>query len=203
LKRRLLAVLAGMAAGALTGVAAEVPRPAPEFVIKLVNGQTALLSQYRGKVVALEFLHTTCPHCQDCSALLEKMSKEYGAKGFQALGVAFNDFANVLVPDYIKQLGLTFPVGSGGRDEVLTFLQQPVMERFYVPQLLFLDRKGVIRAQYPGGDRFFEKEEVNMRAQIESLLKESSVSKKSGGTVKAAPKKRPTTASLPGSKALE
>jgi peroxiredoxin len=193
-----------MAALVLPGVAAVVPRPAPEFVIRMVNGQQVLLSQFRGKVVALEFLHTTCPHCQACSGVMEKMYKEFGGKGFQPLGVAFNDFAHMLVPDYVSQLSLTFPVGTGGRDEVLTFLQQPVMERFYVPQLVFLDRKGVIRAQYPGGDKFFENEEVNMRAQIESLLKESGTSaKKSGGGAKAAPKKQPSTASLPRAKTLE
>ncbi len=43
----------------------------------------------------------------------------------------------------------------------------------YVPQLVFLDRKGVIRAQYPGGDKFYQDEEKNMRTQIESLLKET------------------------------
>ncbi len=41
----------------------EVPRPAPEFVIKMPNGTQQLLTQYRGTVIALEFLHTTCPHC--------------------------------------------------------------------------------------------------------------------------------------------
>jgi hypothetical protein len=41
-----------------------------------------------------------------------------------------------------------------------------------VPQLVFIDRKGVIRAQYAGNDPFFKDEERNVRAQIEGLLKE-------------------------------
>jgi peroxiredoxin len=204
LKRSFFAAMAGLAALVLPGLAAVVPRPAPEFPIRLANGQQVLLSQFRGKVVALEFLHTTCPHCQTCSAIMQKMYKELGAKGFQPLGVAFNDFANALLPDYVSQLGLTFPVGSGGREEVLSFLQQSVAERFYVPQLVFIDRKGVIRAQYPGGDKFFENEEPNMRAQIESLLKESGASaKKSAPGAKSAPAKQPSAASLPRAKALE
>jgi hypothetical protein len=40
-----------------------------------------------------------------------------------------------------------------------------------MPQLVFIDRTGVIRAYYPGTDKFFLDEEKNMRAQLESLLK--------------------------------
>jgi peroxiredoxin len=152
--------------------AANVPRPSPEFVIRQVDGNQKLLSNYKGKVIALEFLQTTCPHCQNCSAIMNKLLKEYGPRGFQPLGVAFNDMATLLVPDYIKQLGLDFPVGVATRDEVLTYLQFPMVQRMYVPTLVFIDRKGVIRAQYNGDDEFFKNEEANMRAMIEKLLNE-------------------------------
>ncbi len=186
----MLAAAAG--AGAFSAHAAEVPRPAPEFVIRGVNGRQTLLSSFKGKVIALEFLHTTCPHCQNCSALLERMYREYGPKGFQPVGVAFNDMATLLVPDYVKQLSLTFPVGVAPRDEVLTYLQHPAVERFYVPQLLFIDRKFVIRGQYSGDNDFFRNEEANMRSTIETLLKEPAGAK--GGS-KSRPKKTATSAS--------
>jgi peroxiredoxin len=168
LKRRLFAMFAVLAAAVAPGVAEEAPRRAPEFVVRLANGQQVLLSQFRGKVVALEFLHTTCVHCQNCSVLMNKLYREYGAKGFQPLGVAFNDFAPMLVSDYVKQLGLTFPVGAGNRDEVLSFLQHPIMQLLRVPQLVLIDREGMIRAQMEG-----EEDEAHFRAQIESLLKAS------------------------------
>jgi hypothetical protein len=47
------------------------------------------------------------------------------------------------------------------------------MLTLYVPHLVFIDRKGVIRAQYPGSDKFYENEEANIRKEIEALLKES------------------------------
>lgn len=47
--------------------AAEVPRKAPELVVQLPEGGQKLLSDYRGKVVCVEFLFTTCPHCQHSS----------------------------------------------------------------------------------------------------------------------------------------
>lgn len=183
--RRLFAFAIGLGLTNPALFAAQVPRPAPELVIRQVNGKQLLLSQYRGKVVALEFLQTTCPHCQTCSALLNKMYQEYGPRGFQPIGIAFNDMATMLVPDYVKQLGLKFPVGVATRDEVVGFLQHPVMEIMYVPQLVFIDRNGVIRAQHPGGSDFFKNEEPNMRKQIEALLKESA---------KSAPKKRSAAA---------
>jgi hypothetical protein len=43
------------------------------------------------------------------------------------------------------------------------------------PASLLIDRKGVIRAQFPGGDEIFNgDQQVNLRAKIEPLLKEKS-----------------------------
>ncbi|MBL8295246.1 MAG: TlpA family protein disulfide reductase [Bryobacterales bacterium] len=153
--------------------AADIPRQAPAMTFPLVNGGTVDLANYKGKVVALEFLNTTCPHCQKCSQTLQKMQQEYGPKGFQALGVAINDMAHMLVPDYIRNYGLTYPLGYTHRDKAHEFLQHPTMLIMYVPQLVFIDKKGIIRSQYPGGDKFYQDEERNMRTQIEALLKEA------------------------------
>lgn len=128
------------------------------------------LKQYRGKVVALEFLSTTCQHCQKCSQLLQKLQNQYGPKGFQALGVAFNDMAHLLVPEYTKNFGVRFPIGFASREQVEEFLQHPRMAALYVPQLLFIDRNGIIRYRRSG---FREDEEKELRAQIEELLKGS------------------------------
>jgi len=43
-------------------------------------------------------------------AIVERLYKEYGPRGFQPLGVAFNDNASLLVPDFVKMLGLSYPV---------------------------------------------------------------------------------------------
>lgn len=177
---------------ALPIFAADIPRPAPQMTFPLVNGGSIDLAKYKGKVVALEFLNTTCPHCQKCSQALQKMQQEYGPKGFQALGVAINEMAHMLVPDYIRNYGLTYPVGFAQREKAHEFLQHPTMLIMYVPQLVFLDKKGTIRAQYPGGDKFYQDEDRNMRTQIESLLKESGPTAAPTGAApgkKAAPKK--------------
>ncbi|MCC6857991.1 MAG: TlpA family protein disulfide reductase [Bryobacterales bacterium] len=174
---RFLALLLGFsAAGAL---AAQVPRPSPEFAINLPGGGQALLSQHQGKVVALAFILTTCPHCQTTTQLLSKLQREYGPRGFQVLETAFNDMAGMLVPDFIARFKPAFPLGYNNREAVMEYLQISPMFRTYVPLIVFVDRKGVIRAQHGGEEDFFKEGAVekNMRAIIEKLLAEDAASK--------------------------
>jgi peroxiredoxin len=154
-------------------VGADIPRPAPELAIKMVGGGDLQLSKYRGKVIGLEFGLTTCVYCQRTATALQKMNQEFGPRGFQPLVMAINDMAQIHVQDFVKQFSLTFPVGYGQRDTAVTFLQHPVIMQLLMPQLVFIDRKGVIRAQYGGGDPFYKDEEKNMREMIVSLLKET------------------------------
>lgn len=184
-----VAILLGsalMAAASLVG--AEIPRQAPELVIKMADGKEVLLSKFRGKVVALEFLLTTCPHCQKSSQTMNRLYQQYGAQGFQPIGVAINDMANMLVVDYSKQFNLTFPVGYGNRDAAINFLQHPIMSSMMMPQLVIIDRQGVIRYQYAGNDKFFENDEKNLRDILPGLLK---------GGAAAAPAKKTVSSAAP------
>jgi peroxiredoxin len=169
-----LPLLAGLAS------AANLPRESPEFVINTNSGKQILLSQYRGKVVVLAFILTTCPHCQKTVGILSKLQTEFGPRGFQVLASAIESAAPLNVPGFVKRFQPTFPVGFNDYNPVLDYLQHPVMLRLMMPQVVFIDRKGVIRAQYSGDDKFFEddKQENNIRAQIETLLKEGPVAKK-------------------------
>ena len=72
-------------------------RKAPEVAFTVPGKGQELLSQYRGKVVALEFIFTTCPHCQAASQMMSRFQNELGSRGFQAIDVAFNDNSDLLV----------------------------------------------------------------------------------------------------------
>jgi peroxiredoxin len=127
----------------------------------------------------IEFLHTTCPHCQHTAAVIQQLYKEFGPRGFQPIGVAFNENAALLVPDFVRQLGLTFPLGVCPQDTVLSYIQHPLGQLFYVPQMVFVDRKGIIRAQHGGkDDHFSDNLEPNLRSLIESMLKEPNSSQR-------------------------
>jgi Peroxiredoxin len=170
---RRLSLLAVAFSLLLPAWAAEIPRPAPAMTIPLVNGTKISLDQYKGKVLAVEFLLTTCPACQRASQALNKVYNEYRSRGFEAVGVAINPMAHMLIPEYVERFKINFPIGyNENQDQVKGFLQHPVIQIMKVPQLVFIDRTGVIRAQYSGVDPFFSNEEANMRAQVEKLLSE-------------------------------
>lgn len=163
--------LALIAVGAAT-VAAPLNITSPEFVIRFNDGSQKLLSSYRGKVVVVMFVHTTCPHCQHAVEGMSKLYTEYGPKGFQPLAVAWNDMANMLVPDFIKLTGANFPVGFAPREDVLDYLGVSPYERSVVPQIVWLDKKGVVRSQTPpmGDNKLLT--DTFWREEIETLLKE-------------------------------
>lgn len=164
----LLLCLAGLAAGV------EIPRPAPDLVVNMTDGRQIHVSQYQDKVVVLAFILTTCPHCQFTSQILTKLQQEYGPRGLQVIGSAIEDMAKMNVPDFVRNFQPAYPVGFDQREVAEDYLQHPVMFRLLMPQVVVIDRKGTIRAQYAGDDKFFEKtdQEKNFRALLEPLLKE-------------------------------
>lgn len=172
--RFLLAVVVGLISGLAPLTSASIPRPSPEFAVKLTTGRQLLLSSYRGKVVALMFISTDCSHCQDtCRLIMEKLQKEYGSQGFQTLAVAFNPMAVMLVPDFISKTGVTFPVGADTVESVYAYLDLSTTMRTWVPIMVFIDRKGIIRSQFVGDDAgFTSNAEKRIRNCIEPLLKE-------------------------------
>jgi thiol-disulfide isomerase/thioredoxin len=151
-----------------------VLRKSPEFVIKFVDGHQMLLSSLKGKVVALLMVHTTCPHCQRTSQVFTQLYKEYGPQGFQPVDAAFNTMANLYVADFVKNFNIGYPVGYSTPEEVMAYLNYNIMERYTVPQIVWIDRKGNIRSQtQPAGDDPTFYTEGYWRNMIETLLKES------------------------------
>lgn len=150
------------------------PRPAPEFVIQQANGgQQLLLSSYKGKPVVLVLMYATCPHCQHTAGLLSQLQGEFTAKGVQTLGAVFNDGDASLVEQFKRQFHPAFPVGYSNIPSVLTFIQWPKDQLYYVPILVFIDKKGIIRQQIVGDEKFYEEKNQmnNIRAEVDKLLK--------------------------------
>jgi len=174
-------------------IAAE-PQKAPELAFTVPGQGQKLLSQYRGKVVALEFIFTTCPHCQAASKVLTKFQQELGPRGLQVLDVAVNDNADLLVDNFVKDYHVGFPVGWTPRTQMTEFMGFSD-GRFVVPQLVLIDRKGMIRYKTPAleneeWDKLMKEE--NIRQHIEELLGADTPSAKrntSSGTRAALSKK--------------
>jgi len=180
--------VAAMLVGCLAGPpapAATLPRKSPELAIALNGGKQLLLSSYKGKAVVLAFILTTCPHCQRTTGLLKQLQAEYGPRGLQVVEAAIDQGAEPLVPGFLARFQPNFPVGFVQYESSSEFLQHDNSLILHVPALVFIDRQGSIRTQYEGDDPFFteEKQEKNLREQIEKLLQPAAL------TGKAAPKK--------------
>lgn len=156
---------------AAPGFGAQIPRKAPEFVFHMVNGPQQLLSMYKGKSIVLAFMYTTCPHCQKTAGILAQVQKEYAAKGVQVVGAVFDQGAASRAVEFSTKLGLNFPVGFSDSRSVLEFLQIPVNDPYFVPILVFIDKRGMIRSQYVGDETFLSHQEANIRAEIDKYLK--------------------------------
>ena len=188
-----IATASALLVSALTlHAAAPVPRPSKEFTVTLPSGKQNLLSSYHGKVVMTAFMFTTCPHCQALSKIITKLQGELGPRGFQALGVTFNDEVNTPNPAanaqvtgaFVKEFEVGFPVGFASRDSVLSYLGVSSIDSWVVPQVVIIDRKGVIRAQSASRGTADLQTESYLRKFLGDLLDE-------GGAKSAAPSKAP------------
>jgi peroxiredoxin len=180
-KRRFLApALALLSVTAPVVEAINVPRQSPELAINLPDGKQVLLSQYKGKVVVVAFILTWCPHCQTTIGYLGKDQNLYGPRGFQVLASAIEDVARANLPAFIRQFNPPFPVGFDNQTVAINYLEHPPMLIPHMPILAFIDRQGIIRAQYEGDDKFFseDRQEKNLSDKIEELLKEIALPKK-------------------------
>lgn len=158
---------------AFAAFAAEPARRSPPFSVQRLNAPALAISQYKGKVVALAFISTTCPHCQALTRELTPIARDYSLRGVQILECAFNDAAVQSLPGFLNEFKPPFPVGWSNRAAVMSYLQYTIIDPrpLYVPHLVLIDRSGVIRGDYPGESPFFADAAKNIRAELDKLLK--------------------------------
>ena len=171
-RRFVLATLAALALAAPALEAAVIPRAADDLAITLASGKQVTLSQYKGKVVAVIFILTTCAHCQAAIQCLIQDQSEFGPRGFQAIASAIEEEAQTSVPDFIRRFKPPFPVGYSGLKPSMDFLQHPPKLTPHMPLIAFIDRHGMVQAQYEGMDPFFVEERMagNLHDKIAALM---------------------------------
>ena len=172
LKLAVLIVLLLLSVSAAVATA-PVPRKSPEFTIVEPSGKQTLLTSLRGKVVLIEFFLINCPRCQRVAGTIAKLQSELGSRGFQPVGIAFDTGINgTRVTDFVHQLGVSYPVGYASSDKVDRYLGRQAMERLRVPQIVVIDRKGMIRAQSAQNGENNLEDENYLRNLIGGLLEE-------------------------------
>jgi peroxiredoxin len=189
--RKLVSILVFTALGVSSLPAqAPLPRKSPEFTITEPSGTQLLLSNFKGKVVVIEFLFVRSPHCLSLAQMLGRLQDELGSRGFQSLAVAFGPDADESVVNQIAQhLKLTYPVGYTSSGKVDAYLGREGSVKLKIPQMVVIDRKGVIRAATGTGADATLEDEGPLRNLVDSLLKET-VSSSSPARTAPAPKSR-------------
>ncbi len=117
---------------------------AADFTLQDLNGKSVRLSDYRGKVVILDFWATWCPPCRASIPGLEKIYKAYKDKGLVILAVSLDQGEWDSVKSFSAEYGITYTVLKGNED---------VSDKYQVrtiPMLLVIDKEGRIAKRYLG-----------------------------------------------------
>ena len=131
---------------------------APDFTLSQLSGQPLKLSDYRGKVVLLDFWATWCEPCRVETPFFVELQKKYADQGLQIIGVSMDDSPDP-VHGFYQQFKMNYPVVMGNAK-----LGEEYGGVLGLPIAFLLDREGRIRAKHMGATdaSIFEKEIANL-----------------------------------------
>ena len=86
-------------------------KQAPDFSLPNINGGIVKLSDYKGKVVLLNFWASWCPPCRAEIPGFIKIQNAYKDKAFSFIGVAIESKTDAA--NYAKEIGINYPVSFG------------------------------------------------------------------------------------------
>lgn len=136
--------------------------PAADFALTDASGHSIKLSDFRGKVVLLNFWATWCIPCGAEIPWFVGFQQQYRDRGFEVLGVSLDDDGWKSVKPYIEARHVNYAVMIGN-DEIA----QAYGGLESVPMTLIIDKSGRIAATHVGLCRKDEYE-----ADIQAVLNE-------------------------------
>jgi len=185
---RALAATAFVALSVSAFATPPLPRKSPEFTFVEPSGKQVLLSSLKGKIVVMPFMFTTCPHCQRYAQDLTQLQKEFGPRGVVFMGTVFNEANAAMAAQFVKEFNVGFPVGYATRDQVVSYLGLSVLDRWVVPQVAIIDRKGNVVLQSAATGSPELQEPGSLRTLLDKLVKESGSTGSAAPGAKTAPK---------------
>jgi peroxiredoxin len=150
-------------------LAADGPRRAPGFALMDMKGQLHDLADYRGKIVVLEFMQSTCPHCAAFVEILQKAQQKYSDKvAILAIGNPPVDSPDT-INQYVAGHHITYPVMLDCGQVAFSYVRKG---RIDLPTAYIIDAKGMIAGEYSYSvltHSFFEGDDLF--SEIDRLLK--------------------------------
>jgi thiol-disulfide isomerase/thioredoxin len=114
---------------------------------ELSNGKRSVFSEYKGKVLILDFYATWCEPCRDSVPHLIGLQKKYQDQGLQVVGLNVGGPGDEqLVPAFAKQFGIQYPLARPDEDLVTLLLA----DQNAIPQTFVFDRQGQLVQRFIG-----------------------------------------------------
>jgi peroxiredoxin len=118
---------------------------APDIQLETLEGDTVRLSEYRGKVVVLNFWATWCPPCRREIPDLMRLQDRFGSRGLRVIGVSLDREGKAVVQRYVDDVGIDYTVGIDDGSIAQAFGGVPALPTTYI-----IGRSGRIRGRVPG-----------------------------------------------------
>lgn len=125
--------------------AREENNPAPQFVVTDLNGREISLSNYKNKVVLLNFWATTCPPCRAEIPGFIEVYNLLKDKGLEIIGISLDELPPNRLKEWTARAGINYPVAFATRQIVQDYMSGP-----YIPETILIDRNGRIRFRHVG-----------------------------------------------------
>ena len=132
---------------------------APDFVLTDIYGNTLRLSDFKGKVVLIDFWATWCPFCRESIPMLKSLYEEYKDKGFVVVGIALEYDGGRTLRRFAKQKNIAYPLAVGKESLATEY------SAYGVPTRFLINRQGEIVEKFIG----FREKEV-LESAIQELL---------------------------------
>ena len=160
---RALAVLA-LVASSPQVVAVQPGAAAPSLPMPTMDGgKKVSVTQYRGKVVYVDFWASWCIPCRLSMPTLDRLYKEHAARGFEVVGVN-KDVRSDDAERFLKRVPVSFVLVDDSNDAAAKAFDVKTMPSGYL-----VDRKGVVRHVHGG---FTKSTAEKLAAEVETLLAE-------------------------------
>ena len=140
-----------------------------DFTFTDVNGKTHHLSDYRGKVVIVQFFGTYCPPCRAEIPVLNQIYKDYKGKVVViGLSVDYTGAPPEKLKPFVEEMGISYPVGPA-TEKAWDEYAGRITGLDSIPQTYIIDKNGYIRYYEVGFTPSYEK---LFREAVDGLLKE-------------------------------
>ncbi|HXC70682.1 MAG TPA: TlpA disulfide reductase family protein [Pyrinomonadaceae bacterium] len=144
---------------------------APQFKLRDINGRTVRLSDYRGKVVLINFWATWCPPCRAEMPDLVQLQRDYAKQGLQIIGITYPPETKTRVRRFARSLKVNYPIILGTREIKARYSSEETL-----PLTVVINRNGAISDIISGillPEEFDEKIKPLLMKNMEGEMKDA------------------------------